>query len=55
MGDLRGRVHVAQQNLSKLQMRKMKGLKSRFDEEDAEDQMGEEENGIPKQKKQRTL
>jgi len=55
MGDLRGRVHVAKQNLSKLQMRKMKGLKSRFDDEDAEDQMGEEENGIPKQKKQRTL
>ena len=27
MGDLRGRVHVAKQNLDKLQMRKMKGLK----------------------------
>jgi ribosome production factor 2 len=27
MGDLRGRVHVAKQNLDKLQTRKMKGLK----------------------------
>ncbi len=27
MGDLRGRVHLAKQNLDKLQTRKMKGLK----------------------------
>ncbi|KAF9444282.1 Brix-domain-containing protein [Macrolepiota fuliginosa MF-IS2] len=37
MGDLRGRVHVGKQDLSKLQTRKMKGLKSRFDEEDVEE------------------
>lgn len=34
MGDLRGRVHIAKQDLNKLQMRKMKGLKTRIDEED---------------------
>ncbi|KZS89764.1 Brix-domain-containing protein [Sistotremastrum niveocremeum HHB9708] len=31
MGDLRGRLHVAKQDLSKLQTRKMKGLKDAFD------------------------
>jgi len=49
MGDLRGRVHVAKQDLSRLQTRKMKGLKSKFEEEDAEEQE------TPKQKKQRSL
>ena len=34
MGDLRGRVHVAKQDLSKLQTRKMKGLKAGRDVED---------------------
>jgi len=34
MGDLRGRVHIAKQDLNKLQMRKMKGLKARINEED---------------------
>lgn len=48
MGNLRGRVHVAKQDLSRLQTRKMKGLKSRFDEEDAT------ENVEPPVKKQRT-
>jgi ribosome production factor 2 len=37
MGDLRGRLHVAKQDLSKLQMRKMKGLKASFDPESADD------------------
>ena len=32
MGDLRGRVHVGKQDLSKLQTRKMKGLKAGLDE-----------------------
>ncbi len=36
MGDLRGRVHIAKQDLNKLQMRKMKGLKTRINEEDEE-------------------
>ena len=36
MGDLRGRVHVAKQDLGKLQTRKMKGLRVRAGEEDEE-------------------
>jgi ribosome production factor 2 len=36
MGDLRGRVHIAKQDLGKLQTRKMKGLKSAPGEEDVE-------------------
>lgn len=55
MGDLRGRVHVGKQDLSKLQTRKMKGLKARFDEEDAEEEGPEEdEDGAAPAKKQRT-
>ncbi|KXN91552.1 Ribosome biogenesis protein RPF2 [Leucoagaricus sp. SymC.cos] len=50
MGDLRGRVHVGKQDLSKLQTRKMKGLKARFDEEDAQE---EEEDIEPQGKRQR--
>ncbi|KAF8903117.1 Brix domain-containing protein [Gymnopilus junonius] len=49
MGDLRGRVHVAKQDLGKLQTRKMKGLKSRFDDADA----AEPENGERPRKKRR--
>lgn len=49
MGDLRGRVHVAKQDLSRLQTRKMEGLKSKFEEEDIE------EPEAPKQKRQRSL
>lgn len=43
MGDLRGRVHIAKQDLGKLQTRKMKGLKSlgHENEEDGEDSEGE--------------
>ncbi|KAI0692046.1 Brix domain-containing protein [Cytidiella melzeri] len=37
MGDLRGRVHIARQDLGKLQTRKMKGLKAARDESDAVD------------------
>ncbi|KIK91101.1 hypothetical protein PAXRUDRAFT_648746 [Paxillus rubicundulus Ve08.2h10] len=36
MGDLRGRVHIARQDLNKLQTRKMKGLKGRPGEEDVD-------------------
>jgi len=37
MGDLRDRVHIAKQDLGKLQMGKMKGLKAGADDMDIED------------------
>jgi len=37
MGDLRGRVHIAKQDLGKLQTRKMQGLKAGADNMDVED------------------
>jgi len=37
MGDLRGRVHIAKQDLGKLQTRKMKGSKAGADDMDVED------------------
>jgi ribosome production factor 2 len=43
MGDLRGRVHVAKQDLAKLQTRKMKGLKSAPGEDDDDESEGEGE------------
>lgn len=47
MGDLRGRVHVAKQDLLKLQTRKMKGLKAGLDEKmEGVDEEGEEPNGF---------
>lgn len=45
MGDLRGRVHIAKQDLGKLQTRKMKGLKSLPMEEDGGHGSGEDEDG----------
>lgn len=48
MGDLRGRVHVGKQDLSRLQTRKMKGLKEGFGEEDTD------ADAAPPAKKQRT-
>jgi ribosome production factor 2 len=58
MGDLRGRVHIAKQDLSKLQTRKMKGLKATFDEdededEDEDDNEDDNQEDLPLQKKQR--
>jgi len=51
MGDLRGRLHVGKQDLSKLQTRKMKGLKktsgAMFDEED---QAGDDEPATKRRK-----
>ncbi|KAJ4468136.1 Brix-domain-containing protein [Lentinula aciculospora] len=44
MGDLRGRVHVGKQDLSKLQTRKMKGLKVGAFEDDSEDSAGDDES-----------
>lgn len=53
MGDLRGRVHVAKQDLNKLQTRKMKGLK-RGDSEEDED--GEDEsNDVPRKKRRKDV
>jgi ribosome production factor 2 len=50
MGDLRGRVHIAKQDLSMLQTRKMKGLKSvPEDEEDSED--SEQESDLRRKKR----
>ena len=37
MGDLRGKLHVAKQDLAKLQTRKMKGLKDGFKDEAEQD------------------
>ncbi|KAI0321288.1 Brix-domain-containing protein [Amylostereum chailletii] len=55
MGDLRGRVHVAKQDLGKLQTRKMKGLKKGFGEDaDLDSDAGsdaEEESPAPKRRK----
>ncbi|KAH9029549.1 Brix-domain-containing protein [Lactarius hengduanensis] len=45
MGDLRGRVHVAKQDLGKLQTRKMKGLKVRAGEEEEEESESESGGG----------
>jgi ribosome production factor 2 len=39
LGDLRGRVHVARQDLGKLQTRKMKGLKKGFSGDDTDVEM----------------
>ena len=59
MGDLRGRVHVARQDLGKLQTRKMKGLKKGRGEEgdgdsgDEEEQEEAEQDGGGRQKRRR--
>lgn len=45
MGDLRGRIHVARQDLGRLQTRKMKGLKAGrepFEDEDVDMESGDE-------------
>lgn len=41
MGDKIGRIHMGKQDLNKLQTRKMKGLKARFDQDQDEDEMEE--------------
>lgn len=45
MGDQYGRIHLGRQDLSQMQTRKMKGLKKRRAEEEAED------NGVMSKKK----
>ncbi|KAI0328072.1 Brix-domain-containing protein [Cubamyces sp. BRFM 1775] len=62
MGDLRGRIHVGKQDLSKLQTRKMKGLKSGrddmlmdVDEDGSEPESdGDSEDGGQRRKRQRS-
>lgn len=46
LGDKVGRIHMSKQDLGKLQTRKMKGLKARFDQkdEDDEEEYGSDEN-----------
>ena len=52
MGDLRGRIHVAKQDLSKLQTRKMKGLKAgRGEEMDVDSDEEEEEDARAKRRR----
>jgi len=46
MGDLRGRVHVAKQDLGKLQTRKMKGLKGTPGEDDEREGTGERAESV---------
>jgi ribosome production factor 2 len=54
MGDKIGRIHTGKQDLSKLQSRKMKGLKKRGRGEDGDDMatlVDEEEGESPKRSK----
>ncbi|KAK2464765.1 hypothetical protein APHAL10511_003183 [Amanita phalloides] len=51
MGNLRGRIHLGKQDLSKLQTKKMKGLKRDLDESGGGEDEGEE--GEPQRKKER--
>lgn len=48
MGDKLGRIHMGKQDLNKLQTRKMKGLKSRFDQEenDMEEYLDDNEEAL---------
>jgi len=45
MGDLRGKVHIAKQNLGRLQTRKMKGLKRAHHDNEGEDEDEDEDEG----------
>ena len=54
MGDLRGRLHVGKQDLSKLQVRKMKGLKAlqtTGEENESEGESESDEDQAPKRQK----
>ncbi len=53
MGDLRGRIHVAKQDLGKLQTRKMKGLKGVRDEamSDGDEEMSDKERKHKRRRK----
>jgi ribosome production factor 2 len=52
MGDLRGKVHVAKQDLGRLQTRKMKGLKRKYEEgSEVSDDDGEDNDAQKRKKK----
>ncbi|GLB40440.1 putative brix [Lyophyllum shimeji] len=51
MGDLRGQVHIAKQDLSKLQTRKMKGLKGGALDTDQDGQDPQGEEGTPRKRR----
>ncbi|KAJ8588949.1 Brix-domain-containing protein [Rhizopogon salebrosus TDB-379] len=51
MGDLRGRVHIAKQDLSMLQTRKMKGLKSVPEDEEEDSEDSEQESDLRRKKR----
>lgn len=53
MGDKIGRIHLGKQDLSKLQTRKMKGLKRTTDDY-TEDDLEEMEDVVPSIKKQKS-
>ncbi|KAI0259949.1 Brix-domain-containing protein [Gloeopeniophorella convolvens] len=53
MGDVRGRLHVARQDLDKLQTRKMKGLKKGLEEDESAGE-DEEEAGARRVKRKKT-
>ncbi|CCM04281.1 uncharacterized protein FIBRA_06452 [Fibroporia radiculosa] len=54
MGDVRGRIHVAKQDLGRLQTRKMKGLKGGQEEsDDSDDESGDEEAAQSRRRKRR--
>ncbi|ORX55607.1 ribosome production factor 2 [Hesseltinella vesiculosa] len=46
LGDTYGRIHVGQQNLSKIQTRKMKGLKKRSNESDEDDEVSSKKQKV---------
>lgn len=50
MGDLRGRVHISKQDLTKLQTRKMKGLRSAPGEDESEAEGGDGRRPAQRQK-----
>ncbi|KAG8846265.1 rRNA-binding ribosome biosynthesis protein rpf2 [Serendipita sp. 411] len=57
MGDLRGRVHIAKQDLSKLQTRKVKALKKSWEEMDVDEEdvqmngVGQETDSVPRKRR----
>jgi len=51
MGDMRGQLHVGKQDLSKLQTRKMKGLKPARGEGDGDENESDDEAPATKRRK----
>lgn len=55
MGDIRGRLHLGKQDLSKLQSRKMKGLRELEEDgtDDEEEEEGSDDDGMPEMKRRK--